>query len=700
MTIPALWNVSWTPALINHLWQSTIVAGIAWLLSISLRKYSARVRYWVWFAASIKFLLPFSLLITAGEWLRSWLPEQPASQPTVAGVVEQMALPFAPAQGFDATAAPVAAHGVNWMPTVLLAIWACGALLVAARFVRGWQTAYAAKRAARPLKLATDVPVLCSPARIEPGIFGIFRPVLLLPDGIQQRLTKEQFAAIIEHEMCHVRRRDNFTYAIHMIVETLFWFHPLAWWIGARLIDERERACDEAVVQAGSMAEIYAESILSVCKFYIESPLACVSGITGADLKKRIARIMSNLAIRKIGLAGRLLILATPAIAIAAPVALGVIHTVTANAKAAAAQDIAGIWQGTLHDPQANRDLRTEIRIVKVDAGAYKATFYSLDQGWLPLQTSGLTFENGELKFSLVGLGGMYEGKMSDDWKTITGSWTHGANPMSLVLVRTTSDDAWPVPEPIKSMVANANPKFDVITIKPCPPGKAVKKLGFDGHSFHMRGMNLNDMIAIAYGLHTKQIVGAPAWATTDFFNVEGIPDVPGIPDQKQRQSLVRNLLTDRLQLKFHREKRRLAVYTITMAGGGPKMTKTTAEPNDPQGFGFTMKPNIQGVTLHARNLTIADLATWMQGFVMDRPVVDQTELTDRYDFDLKWMPDDSQFLQFSGTGLKIPPSQDNANTPPGLYTAVQEQLGLKIEATKALDDVMVIDHVEQPSPN
>src|SRR6185437_8894359 len=109
MTIPAFWNESWTPALINHLWQSTIVAVIAWLLSISLRKYSARVRYWVWFAASIKFLLPFSLLITAGEWLRSWLPEQPASQPTVAGVVEQMALPFAPAQGFDATAAPVAA---------------------------------------------------------------------------------------------------------------------------------------------------------------------------------------------------------------------------------------------------------------------------------------------------------------------------------------------------------------------------------------------------------------------------------------------------------------------------------------------------------------------------------------------------------------------------------------------------------------
>lgn len=167
MTIPAFWNESWTPALINHLWQSTIVAGIAWLLAISLHKYSARVRYWVWFAASIKFLLPFSLLITAGEWLRSWLPAQSA-QPAVVSVVEQMAQPFAPAQVFDATAAPVAAHAVNWLPAVLLMIWTCGVLLVAVRFSRGWWTAYAAKRAALLLNLATDVPVLCSPARLSP----------------------------------------------------------------------------------------------------------------------------------------------------------------------------------------------------------------------------------------------------------------------------------------------------------------------------------------------------------------------------------------------------------------------------------------------------------------------------------------------------------------------------------------------------
>ncbi|MGH9587801.1 MAG: M56 family metallopeptidase, partial [Acidobacteriaceae bacterium] len=122
-----------------------------------------------------------------------------------------------------------------------------------------------------------EVPVLSSSAAIEPGIFGVFRPVLLFPEGIPERLSAEQMRAIVAHEMCHVRRRDNLTFAIHMVVETLFWFHPMVWWIGSRLIEERERACDQAVVQAGSEAQVYAEGILNVCKFYVESPLACAS---------------------------------------------------------------------------------------------------------------------------------------------------------------------------------------------------------------------------------------------------------------------------------------------------------------------------------------------------------------------------------------------------------------------------------------
>ncbi len=123
---------------------------------------------------------------------------------------------------------------------------------------------------------------------------GLLRPILLLPAGIAERLTPPQLEAVLAHELCHVRRRDNLFASIHMIVEAIFWFHPLVWWIGARLVEERERACDEEVLSLGSEPHVYAEAILNVCKLYVESPLVCVSGVTGANLKRRIEAIMTN----------------------------------------------------------------------------------------------------------------------------------------------------------------------------------------------------------------------------------------------------------------------------------------------------------------------------------------------------------------------------------------------------------------------
>ena len=178
--------------------------------------------------------------------------------------------------------------------------------------------------------------MLCSPALIEPGIFGILRPVLLMPEGILDRLTPEQLKAIIAHEMCHVRRRDNLTFAFHMFVETLLWFYPPVWWIGVRLIEERERACDEAVLQAGSEAEVYAEGILNVCKFYVESPLACVAGVTGADLKMRIVRIMARHVGLRMSLGRKLLLGAAATLVMVVPVVFGVLHATQIHAQSQA----------------------------------------------------------------------------------------------------------------------------------------------------------------------------------------------------------------------------------------------------------------------------------------------------------------------------------------------------------------------------
>jgi len=175
--------------------------------------------------------------------------------------------------------------------------------------------------------------VLRSSAALEPGIFGVFRPILLLPAGIADRLDDAQLEAIIAHELCHARRRDNLVAAIHMVIEAVFWFHPLVWWLGARLVDERERACDEEVLRLGSQPDDYAEGILKVCRFYLESPLVCVAGITGSNLKRRIERIMTQQTGFRLSLGRKLLLGAAALTSLAAPVTIGLLNAPPSRAQ-------------------------------------------------------------------------------------------------------------------------------------------------------------------------------------------------------------------------------------------------------------------------------------------------------------------------------------------------------------------------------
>lgn len=304
--------------LANHLWQSTLFTAAVWLLTLALRRNSARVRHGLWLAASAKFLIPFSLLITAGTRVPSahTAPPPPQITKAVARVSEPFTIPV-PAFHIPVTNRP---------SPVLPVIWLCGSAAVFAFWFVRWRRVREMVRGASSLDLGAPIRTLSSPALPEPGVFGIFRPVLLLPEGIEQRLSAAQLRAIIAHELCHVRRRDNLAATLHMLVEALFWFHPLVWWIGARLVDERERACDEAVLNEGSEPQAYAEGILNVCRLYLESPLPCVAGVTGADLRKRIEAIMTT----RIGVrlsAGKKSILAVAALlAVAVPLFIGVIR--------------------------------------------------------------------------------------------------------------------------------------------------------------------------------------------------------------------------------------------------------------------------------------------------------------------------------------------------------------------------------------
>jgi uncharacterized protein (TIGR03435 family) len=378
-----------------------------------------------------------------------------------------------------------------------------------------------------------------------------------------------------------------------------------------------------------------------------------------------------------------------------APAASAAQNAPAASGAPASPTDIVGIWQGTLHVPAGNNhpaiDLRIENKISRDDKGNLKVIDYSIDQGGQPLPANKASFQDGDFRYAIDRINGSYEGKMSADGKTIEGSWTQ-SDSIPLVLTRVTPDAAWPIPEPPKPMAADANPKFDVLTVKPSDPNRPGKLFTIRGRHVMTINTTVSDLVTFGYSIQTKQMENAPAWFD-EKYDLDGVPDVEGQPNIQQMRILVRDALVERFGLKFHYEQRELSVYALTVAKGGPKMAITTDKPSTPGNFLFGGLGR-----LRVTNSTMKDFCHGMQEAVMDKPVVDQTGLTDRYDFNLNWTPDQSQF---AAMGAHVPPpNSDEPNAPPSLYVALQEQLGLKMEGTRANVDVMVIDHVEKHSAN
>jgi uncharacterized protein (TIGR03435 family) len=394
-------------------------------------------------------------------------------------------------------------------------------------------------------------------------------------------------------------------------------------------------------------------------------------------------------------LRSRKLLLSIAGIAVLALlVVLGFSHVSQVHAQATAenpAKDIAGTWQGTLHAGEAyvnpGRDLRIVFKISKADDGAYKALGYNLDLPGDPRSAYKFTLERTTVKMSIPFDGVTYEGKLAADGRTITGNVTTSWGvTIPLNLTRATPETEWTIPPPplrLPPMGPNDKPIIEVATIKPSKPDQRGGH-SFQGNRLRFTNITLNDLIAFTYEVHLKQAIGTPLWAGTDKFDIEVKPEGEGMPSGKQWKGMLQKLMADRFKLAFHREVKGLPVYALSVGKTGPKLTK-----GDPNGVP-TLDFGALG-TLHATNATMADFTQAMQSVVLNNPVVDQTGLEGRLDFDLTWTPDDSQFV---GIEAKIP---SLADAPP-LYTAIQEQLGLKLDATNAPVELIIIDHVEKPS--
>jgi len=562
--------------LANHLWQSSVFAIAAGLLAFALRKNLARVRYWVWFSASAKFLVPFSVIVALGSY---FAPRRtvPIAQPAVL-MVKEIGQPFvAPVTSFS-----VVHSSSNSLAALGFVIWLCGFLAMMASWWMKWRKIRIAVRAGRPVNLQAGVPVLASRMLLEPGVFGIFRSVVLLPEGITDHLTSEQLEAILAHELCHVRRRDNLVAAIHMLVQAIFWFHPLVWWIGARLVEERERACDEEVLRRGSKPQVYAESILRTCEFYLESPLACMSGVTGADLRKRIVRIMTQRVINKLDPASKLLLASFGAAVIAGPLAFGLMNA-----------------------PQSQ-----------------------------PLEAS--------------------QKKLA----------------------------------------------FEVASVKPDKSGDQGMWIRDSHGRFSAHGITLIVLIQNAYDVRRFQITGGPSWINSEKFDIEAKagdaePDAGALTEDerqayRKRQALrLQSLLEERFQFRFHTITKEMPVYALVLNKGDAKIQASKDPASKPM---IQMRPG----QLTARGITMPLLAANLSNLV-SRVVLDRTGLTGAYDITLTWTPDRSESSPFGEEPKEMAPPD---TLGPSIFTAVQEQLGLKLKPDKGPVAILVIDHVEHPSEN
>jgi uncharacterized protein (TIGR03435 family) len=233
----------------------------------------------------------------------------------------------------------------------------------------------------------------------------------------------------------------------------------------------------------------------------------------------------------------------------------------------------------------------------------------------------------------------------------------------------------------LKPMPKDAHPVFEVATIKPSDPADQGQGFQTRGRHVKLRNESVTSMVMFAYAVHNKQIAGGPSWMS-DHFDVDGVPDVIGEPNLKQMQEIVQKMLADRFGMKFHREKRELAIYAITKDKGGVKLEKSKL-PGD-EGADQTGNGSAEGQMMKFTNNSMDDFALGMQYF-LDKPVVNETGLTEKYDFTLRW-------------NTKLVPEADS--DVPGLFTAAREQLGLRIEATKGQVDVLVIEELARPTAN
>jgi beta-lactamase regulating signal transducer with metallopeptidase domain len=286
---------------LDHVWQSTLFAAAVLAATWFVRRQGARIRFWLWFAASAKFLIPFATLSALGSMLARNL----ATVPPALGdymhepIVQMTAASLAPMR----QAGPSPA-GLDWQ-SLVVAAWLVGTTFFAMRWILAWLHVRSILHDSEASSARAALPVRVTAAPIQPALTGVFRPCILLPRVVLSGLSPAALEAVLAHETWHWRHRDHWWSPVHRMVEVLFWFYPLTWWLGARLNEERERACDEAVLAEGFAAEDYAASLVRVCALHLRRPQLAAGEMAASNLKTRIDSIVAHVPVQRCGVRHR-----------------------------------------------------------------------------------------------------------------------------------------------------------------------------------------------------------------------------------------------------------------------------------------------------------------------------------------------------------------------------------------------------------
>ena len=376
--------------------------------------------------------------------------------------------------------------------------------------------------------------------------------------------------------------------------------------------------------------------------------------------------------------------------AIAVPISLGVWNAPAAHAQSEAQRSLAGTWQGTLH--LGSSDLRIVMKISN-DTSGLKALMYNIDRGPGSNPSSAVAVQGPNIKIFFSGIDATYEGELGPDGNSLSGTWKR-SQVVPLNLLRATADTAWAIPErpaPPKPMAADANPAFVAAVIKLSrPDDQRLPTIQIQTRRLLTWNKSVTDLITFAYSINPHEILNRPDWLDTKY-DIVAQPDGEGQPSLQQWQIMMQKLLTERFKFSYRRDKKEASIYVLTVSKNGPKLlAPSTGDPKGPPNLAMPARGRFRGRNATMPDFVVGELQGWL-----DRPVVDQTGIQGRYDFGLNWTPDDFQASRLGG----VPTPRDSTEFP-DLFTAIQEQLGLRLESTKGSVDVMVIDRVERPSEN